>query len=156
MKRKVKMNDKFTKDDIIAALCQKFGNSTLIIDGILDKNIHLSDNEKEKILNEIHEDYISVLSDKYPIALASLDDPPVCLFHSGDLDVFQKDIHLYASKVNQTDMAFIGAVDKGDEVEWCIATTDQEDLQPFVEEVFERLQNFNLKDYTQTKNMVLN
>ena len=36
------------KDDIIAALCQKFGNSTLIIDGILDKNIHLSDNEKEK------------------------------------------------------------------------------------------------------------
>ena len=50
----------------------------------------MTDKEKEYYLNEVHENYISFLSDKYPVILGALDDPPVCLFYDGDLDVFQK------------------------------------------------------------------
>lgn len=82
------MKDKFTSDDILVALCQKFGNSTEIIDDVIDKKIFMTDKEKEYYLNEVHENYISFLSDKYPVILGALDDPPVCLFYDGDLDVF--------------------------------------------------------------------
>ena len=33
----------------------------------------------------------------------------------------------------KADKIFIGIVNKGDEAEWCVATTDQEVLQPVVE-----------------------
>ena len=35
------MKDKFTSDDILVALCKKFGNSTEIIDDVIDKNIFM-------------------------------------------------------------------------------------------------------------------
>ena len=54
MKRKIKMKDKFTSDDILVALCQKFGNSTEIIDDVIDKKIFMTDKEKEYYLNEAH------------------------------------------------------------------------------------------------------
>ena len=155
-KRKIKMNDKFTSDDILVALCKKFGNSTEIIDDVIDKNIFMTDKEKEYYLNEVHENYISFLSDDYPVILGGLDDPPVCLFYDGDLDVFQKDIHVYESVVNKADKIFIGIVNKGDEAEWCVATTDQEVLQPVVEEVFERNDNLEFKKYKQPQSAVLN
>ena len=46
MKRKNKMNDKFTSDDILVALCQKFGNSTEIIDDVIDKKIFMTDKDR--------------------------------------------------------------------------------------------------------------
>ena len=150
------MKDKFTSDDILVALCQKFGNSTEIIDDVIDKKIFMTDKEKEYYLNEVHENYISFLSDKYPVILGALDDPPVCLFYDGELDVFQKDIHVYESVVNKADKIFIGIVNKGDEAEWCVATTDQEVLQPVVEEVFERNDNLEFKKYKQSQSTVLN
>lgn len=48
------MNDKFTSDDILVALCQKFGNSTEIIDDVIDKKIFMTDKEKEYYLNEVY------------------------------------------------------------------------------------------------------
>ena len=108
------MNDKFTSDDILVALCQKFGNSTEIIDDVIDKKIFMTDKEKEYYLNEVHEKYISFLSDDYPVILG------------------------------------------GDEAEWCVATTDQEVLQPVVEEVFERNDNLEFKKYKQPQSAVLN
>lgn len=45
------MKDKFTSDDILVALCQKFGNSTEIIDDVIDKKIFMTDKEKEYYLN---------------------------------------------------------------------------------------------------------
>ena len=66
------MNDKFTSDDILVALCQKFGNSTEIIDDVIDKNIFMTDKEKEYYLNKVHENYISFLSDDYPVILGGL------------------------------------------------------------------------------------
>ena len=74
--------------------------------------------------------------------------------HEGD--VFQKDIHVYESVVNKADKIFIGIVNKGDEAEWCVATTDQEVLQPVVEEVFERNDNLEFKKYKQPQSAVLN
>ena len=116
----------------------------------------VTDKEKEYYLNEVNENYISFLSDDYPVILGGLDDPPVCLFYDGDLDVFQKDIHVYESVVNKADKIFIGIVNKGDEAEWCVATTDQEVLQPVVEEVFERNDNLEFKKYKQPQSAVLN
>lgn len=145
----------FTIDDILVALCQKFGNSSKIINYVLDKKIYMADSEKEKYLNDIHESYISIFSNQYPVGLGALDDPPVCLFYDGNIDVFQNDIHVYENTTNETDMLFIGLVSKNDEVDWCIATTNQEDLQPILEEVFERLEHLKLKDYTQQKGIVL-
>ena len=80
----------------------------------------------------------------------------MCLFYDGDLDVFQKDIHVYESVVYKADKIFIGIVNKGDEAEWCVATTDQEVLQPVVEEVFERNDNLEFKKYKQPQSAVLN
>ena len=40
--------------------------------------------------------------------------------------------------------------------EWCVATTDQEVLQPVVEEVFERNDNLEFKKYKQPQSAVLN
>ena len=71
-------------------------------------------------------------------------------------DVFQKDIHVYESVVNKADKIFIGIVNKGDEAEWCVATTDQEVLQPVVEEVFERNDNLEFKKYKQSQSTILN
>ena len=64
--------------------------------------------------------------------------------------------HKKSSVVNKTDKIFIGIVNKGDEAEWCVATTDQEVLQPVVEEVFERNDNLEFKKYKQPQSAVLN
>ena len=66
------MKDKFTSDDILVALCQKFGNSTEIIDDVIDKKIFMTDKEKEYYLNEVHENYISFLQINIPLYLGLL------------------------------------------------------------------------------------
>ena len=43
------MKDKFTSDDILVALCQKFGNSTEIIDDVIEKK-NFYDRQGKRIL----------------------------------------------------------------------------------------------------------
>lgn len=150
------MNDNFTLDDIFVVLCQKFGNNAKIIENIMDNKLYLSDEENEKILNEIYENYITVFSENYPVALWNTENPPVCLFYEGNLDVFQDEIRIYQNKSNPNEMGYIGLRKKDNEIDWCVATTNQENLQPIIEDLFEKLQNYNLKKYTKTKDIVLN
>lgn len=148
--------DNYTMDELILAFALKFENNAPVILQRLFEGTPVSVEEIDEILKKVEEKYVVITSDDYPVILGGLDDPPVCLFYDGDLDVFQKDIHVYESVDNKADKIFIGIVNKGDEAEWCVATTDQEVLQPVVEEVFERNDNLEFKKYKQPQSAVLN
>ena len=141
--------DNYTMDELILAFALKFENNAPVILQRLFEGTPVSVEEIDEILKKVEEKYVILFSNNYPEYFRNFSQPPFALFYEGNLELFNNNGATFENPLDSTkDFYLAVSEDGGNEVDWCIAVTHEEDLLPVVNKFLNDLEeDLDFKKY---------
>lgn len=127
----------------------KYDNDFETILGQMKKGAKINYEEVEKYMKDVEEKYVILFSNDYPEYFRNFSQPPFALFYEGNLELFNNNGATFENPLYSTkDFYLAVSEDGGNEVDWCIAVTHEEDLLPVVNKFLNDLEeDLDFKKY---------
>lgn len=127
----------------------KYDNDFETILGEMKKGAKINYKEVEKYMKNVEEKYVILFSNDYPEYFRNFSQPPFALFYEGNLELFNNNGATFENPLDSTkDFYLAVSEDGGNEVDWCIAVTHEEDLLPVVNKFLNDLEeDLDFKKY---------
>lgn len=147
--------DNYTMDELMLAFALKFENNGPQIIQRLQEGTTISSKEIDCLLKTVEEKYAVITSDDYPDFFHTIENPPFVLFYEGNIELFDKSNQLF-EKIVEGRKCYLAINQKGNDVDWCIATENEKQLVPEINKFFEDYgDKYNLKNYIKEEELSL-
>ena len=115
----------------------------------MKKGAKINYEEVEKYMKDVEEKYVILFSNDYPEYFRNFSQPPFALFYEGNLELLNNNGATFENPLDSTkDFYLAVSEDGGNEVDWCIAVTHEEDLLPVVNKFLNDLEeDLDFKKY---------
>ena len=93
-------------EETLVAFAEKYqGDFKEIFKAVAYKE-RLTDNEIDKLNDNVDEKYVTVMSEDYPEVLKGIDCPPIVMFYEGNMDLVSEEVYEIASPLDKSKRVF--------------------------------------------------
>ncbi|RGX62714.1 hypothetical protein [Thomasclavelia ramosa] len=134
-------------EETLVAFAEKYqGDFKEIFRAVAYKE-RLTDNEIDKLNENVDEKYVTVMSEDYPEVLKGIDCPPIVMFYEGNMDLLNKEVYELASPLDKSKRVFFKLDITNDGMDYFIGCENSHDLVGLVDFFIDQHPEMNFKNY---------
>lgn len=134
-------------EETLVAFAEKYqGDFKEIFNAVAYKE-RLTDNEIDKLNDNVDEKYVTVMSEDYPEVLKGIDCPPIVMFYEGNMDLLKGEVYQLMSPFDITKRLFFKMESTNDGMDYFIGCENSQDLVKLVDFFIDQHPEMNFKNY---------